>query len=92
VQFRDDMGSEIGSQVCHIIGSDGGTMPDAMNHRMPPGGLLTDVAYRWDIICDFSKYKKSVSSHLTVAPRVFLHICAGCTALSSTTDMAAYLG
>ena len=41
------MGVEIGSKVCHIIGSDGGVMPDAMNHRMPPNGLLTDVAYRW---------------------------------------------
>jgi hypothetical protein len=61
VQFRDDMGAEIGSNVCHIIGSDGGTMPDALNHRMPHTGLLTDVAYRWDIICDFSNYKDSVS-------------------------------
>ena len=64
MQFRDDMGAEIGSNICHIIGSDGGTMPDALNHRMPHTGLLTDVAYRWDIICDFSNYKDSVSTLL----------------------------
>ena len=75
VQFRDDMGAEIGSNVCHIIGSDGGTMPDALNHKMPPSGLLTDVAYRWDIICDFSKYKDSVGTCRT-ALRSILEACA----------------
>ena len=60
MQFRDIAGNEIGSKICTIIGSDGGIMPYARNHTMPPNGLMTDVAYRWDIVCDFSNYTQSV--------------------------------
>ena len=62
MQFRDDAGAEIGSKVCNIIGSDGGTVPYARDHPMPPAGLMLEVAYRWDIVCDFSAYQNRVSS------------------------------
>jgi hypothetical protein len=69
VQFRDDAGNEIGSKVCKIIGSDGGTLPYANDHPMPPTGLMVEVAYRWDIICDFSAYSQRVSPcHLSEHP------------------------
>ena len=31
---------------------------------LPANGLLTDVAYRWDIICDFTGYTANVSTLL----------------------------
>ena len=61
LQFRNAAGKEIGSQKCYIIGSDGGIIPNADKHMMPANGLLTDVAYRWDIICDFTGYTDKVS-------------------------------
>jgi FtsP/CotA-like multicopper oxidase with cupredoxin domain len=54
IQVRDDYGKEVGSQVCHIVGADGGVVPRPI--ALPSGGLMTDVAYRWDIVCDFSGY------------------------------------
>ena len=64
LQFRDEAGKEIGSDKCYLIGSDGGIIPNAGNHKLPKAGLLTDVAYRWDIICDFTGYSKDVSNLL----------------------------
>ena len=45
LQVRDDYGKEVGSQVCHIVGADGGVVPRPI--ALPSGGLMTDVAYRW---------------------------------------------
>jgi FtsP/CotA-like multicopper oxidase with cupredoxin domain len=56
VQIRDDAGTEISSKICHIIGSDGGSLPYATDHPWPSTGMMTDVAYRWDVVCDFSAY------------------------------------
>ena len=67
LQFRDAAGKEIGSKKCYIIGSDGGIVPNADKHTLPAAGLLTDVAYRWDIICDFTGYTADVST--------LLHVC-----------------
>jgi FtsP/CotA-like multicopper oxidase with cupredoxin domain len=64
LQFRDEAGKEIGSDKCYIIGSDGGIIPEAGKHKLPKAGLLTDVAYRWDIICDFTGYSKDVRAFL----------------------------
>jgi FtsP/CotA-like multicopper oxidase with cupredoxin domain len=55
-QIRDDNGAEISSKICNIIGSDGGSMPYARDHKWPSTGMMTDVAYRWDVVCDFSAY------------------------------------
>ena len=55
-QIRDDNGAEISSKICNIIGSDGGSMPYARDHPWPSTGMMTDVAYRWDVVCDFSAY------------------------------------
>jgi hypothetical protein len=78
-QFRDDTGAEIGSKVCNIIGSDGGTVPYARDHPMPPTGLMVEVAYRWDVICDFSNYTNSVRSCLFLRTERLLvrATCAG---------------
>lgn len=72
MQFRDQYGAEIGSKVCYIIGSDGGTIPFAHDHMMPSTGLMVEVAYRWDIICDFTAYKNTVRFSL------YLPSQAGC--------------
>jgi hypothetical protein len=64
VQLRDDAGKEISSKICYIIGSDGGSLPYADKHPWPVNGLMTDVAYRWDVVCDFSAYTQRVSSCL----------------------------
>ena len=56
MQIRDDNGAEISSKICNIIGADGGSMPYARDHLWPSYGMLTDVAYRWDVVCDFSAY------------------------------------
>lgn len=45
IQVRDDYGMEVGSQICHIVGSDGGVLPRGVS--VPSYGLMTDVAYRW---------------------------------------------
>jgi hypothetical protein len=45
LQVRDDYGKEVGSQVCHIVGADGGIVPRPI--ALPSAGLMTDVAYRW---------------------------------------------
>ncbi len=55
-QIRDDAGTEISSKICHIIGSDCGSLPYATDHPWPSTGMMTDVAYRWDVVCDFSAY------------------------------------
>ena len=44
-QVRDDFGKEVGSQLCHIVGADGGIVPRPV--PLPSYGLMTDVAYRW---------------------------------------------
>ena len=64
LQVRDDAGNEIGSKVCNIIGSDGGTVPFARDHPMPSTGLMVEVAYRWDVVCDFSNYEGKVRPRL----------------------------
>lgn len=70
LQFRDAAGKEIGSKKCYIIGSDGGIVPNADKHMLPAAGLLTDVAYRWDIICDFTGYTADVSTLLCVCKSI----------------------
>ena len=45
VQIRDDYGKEVGSEMCHIVGADGGIVPRPIS--LPSYGLMTDVAYRW---------------------------------------------
>ena len=63
-QIRDDNGAEISSKICNIIGADGGSMPYARDHPWPSTGMMTDVAYRWDVVCDFSSYTGRVCSCL----------------------------
>ena len=67
MQIRDDAGTEISSKICNIIGADGGSMPYARDHPWPSYGMLTDVAYRWDVVCDFSAYTGRVRSCLLCA-------------------------
>jgi hypothetical protein len=64
LQFRDENSTEIGSKFCNIIGSDGGTIPYARQHYMPSTGLMVEVAYRWDVVCDFSSFNGTVWSCL----------------------------
>ena len=66
LQFRDAAGKEIGSKKCYLIGSDGGIIPNADKHPLPAAGLMTDVAYRWDIVCDFTGYTDKVCTLLCV--------------------------
>jgi hypothetical protein len=72
LQVRDDNGVEIGSKVCNIIGSDGGTVPFAIDHPMPSTGLMLEVAYRWDVVCDFSNYQGKVRSRLVSPTKLLL--------------------
>lgn len=58
LQVKDDAGKEVGSNICKIIGSDGGIVPKAI--PLPSDGLMTDVAYRWDVVCDFTGYENKV--------------------------------
>ena len=82
-QIRDDNGAEISSKICNIIGADGGSMPYARDHPWPSTGMMTDVAYRWDVVCDFSSYTGRVCScigcavcHVLTPDGRWLHLCS----------------
>ena len=81
-QIRDDAGTEVSSKICNIIGADGGSMPYARDHPWPSYGLLTDVAYRWDVVCDFSAYTGRVrschASYVCCSGVSHLQLFAGC--------------
>lgn len=63
LQVRNDAGKEVGSKVCKIIGGDGGIVPVAT--PLPSDGLLVDVAYRWDVVCDFTGFQNQVRLQTT---------------------------
>lgn len=48
LQLWDRTGAEVSSRICKLIGADGGFADRAKN--WPAEGLLTDVAYRWDVV------------------------------------------
>ena len=48
LQLWDQHGAEVSSKICKIIGADGGFAQKAKN--WPVEGMLTDVAYRWDVV------------------------------------------
>jgi hypothetical protein len=48
LQIWDQRGAEVSSKICKIIGADGGFARNAKN--WPVEGMLTDVAYRWDVV------------------------------------------
>jgi hypothetical protein len=64
LQVRDENSTEVGSSICHIIGSDGGTLPFARDHPLPSTGLMVEVAYRWDVVCNFTAYAGKVCRQL----------------------------
>jgi hypothetical protein len=47
-QLWDATGAEVSSSICKIIGGDAGFADTPKN--WPRSGLLTDVAYRWDVV------------------------------------------
>jgi hypothetical protein len=48
VQIWDSTGAEISSRICRILGGEGGFAD--VPKPWPVEGLLTDVAYRWDVV------------------------------------------
>ena len=48
VQLWDASGAEVSSKICKILGGEGGFADRPKN--WPSDGLLTDVAYRWDVV------------------------------------------
>lgn len=68
---KDSRGVEVSDcfSVCtcsKIIGADAGNVARPVS--LPAKGLLTDVAYRWDIVCDFSAYAGQVCHTSPVTP------------------------
>lgn len=49
-------GASVSDKICQIIGADGGFRNDNPV-PFPVDGLLTGVAERWDVYCDFSDYR-----------------------------------
>jgi hypothetical protein len=48
MQLWDQNGNEVSSKICKILGGEGGFADRPKN--WPSDGLLTDVAYRWDVV------------------------------------------
>jgi len=57
LQIKTSDNKEISSQICTIIATDGGYRDSPTN--FPSNGLLVGVAERYEIVCDFSKYKNT---------------------------------
>lgn len=57
IQIKTSDDKEISSQICKIIATDGGFRDIPVN--FPTTGLLIGVAERYEIVCDFSKYKNT---------------------------------
>jgi FtsP/CotA-like multicopper oxidase with cupredoxin domain len=55
LQIRTSDNIEISSYICKVIASDGGFRDSPV--EFPKGGLLVGVAERYEIVCDFSRYK-----------------------------------
>ena len=58
---------EVGSKVCRIIGGDGGIVPKPIS--LDPTGLLTDIAYRRDVVRNFEQHM----THPFVLSRLCVH-------------------
>jgi hypothetical protein len=48
VQLWDAAGVEVSTKICKILGGEGGFAD--VPKPWPVEGLLTDVAYRWDLV------------------------------------------
>ena len=65
-QIWDATGAEVSSNICKILGGDAGFADTVKD--WPRSGLLTDVAYRWDVVrpcpnsCDAPLYGCRVST------------------------------
>ncbi len=58
IKIKDLSLKDIAHEICWVIAGDGGFRANPV--RFPENGLLTGVAERWEVVCDFTKMANKV--------------------------------
>jgi hypothetical protein len=75
MQLWDASGIEVSSKICKILGGEGGNADVAK--PWPADGLLTDAAYRWDVVSHCTLMSPALTSAASQLPAGPSGLCVG---------------